>query len=241
MQILFCRNGSLGGVWIAHNPYGPYLKTHISNPTIIQISLQFVFGSKTELTGIAQNGNMATHHKTHKETESHKQNGNISLFQFIFPLCHAHHKTQKETETHKLKSHPTLPTTPSSSKPSKQFTKDRSENPLLSKPDPFNAIKKTSPQPWLWVCVYVFDRWTWWSGSKEERKKEKEKERRKEKERKNQQKKKTIGCGVGLKKIKKGRSWWSCLKKQERKREKERKKEGKKGPTNLIFFTILSL
>ena len=54
----------------------------------------------------------------------------------------------------------------------------------------------------------------------------KKKERRKEKERKNQQKKKTIGCGVGLKKIKKGRSWWSCLKKQERKREKERRKKG---------------
>ena len=55
-------------------------------------------------TGMAQNGNMATHHKTHKETESHKQNSNILLFQFIFLLCHAYHKTQKETETHKLKS-----------------------------------------------------------------------------------------------------------------------------------------
>ena len=185
MQILFCRNGSLGGVWIAHNPY---LKTHISNPTIIQISLQFVFGSKTELTGIAQNGNMATHHKTHKETESHKQNGNISLFQFIFPLCHAHHKTQKETETHKLKSHPTLPTTPSSSKPSKQFTKDRSENPLLSKPDPFNAIKKTSPQPWLWVCAcgLVFVCLIGEHGGvglkKKERKKRKKKEEKRKKE-----------------------------------------------------------
>ena len=158
MQILFCRNGSLGGVWIAYNPY---LKTLYLQSHKIQISLQFVFGSKTELylpLVLHRTVNMATHHKTHKETESHNQNGNISLFQFIFPLCHAHHKTQKETETHKLKSHPTLPTTPSSSKPSKQFTKDRSENPLLSKPDPFNAIKKTSPQPWLWVCVYVFDR-----------------------------------------------------------------------------------
>ena len=46
---------------------------------------------------------MATHHKTHKETESRKQNCNISLFQFIFLLCHAHHKTQKEIETHVLK------------------------------------------------------------------------------------------------------------------------------------------
>ena len=44
---------------------------------------------------------------------------------------------------------------------------------------------------------------------------------------------------MGLKKIKKGRSWWSGS--ERRKKGKERKKEGKKGPTNLIFFTILSL
>ena len=190
MQILFCRNGSLGGVWIAHNPYGPYLKTHISNPTIIQISLQFVFGSKTELTGIAQNGNMATLHKTQKETESHKQNGNISLFQFIFPLCHAHHKTQKETETHKLKSHPTLPTTPSSSKPSKQFTKDRSENPLFSKPDPFNAIKKPVLSH---GCGFVFMCLIGEHGGvglkKKERKKRKKKEEKRKKEKTSKKKK----------------------------------------------------
>ena len=103
MKNLFCRNGSLGGVWIAYNPY---LKTLYLQSHKIQISLQFVFGSKTELylpLVLHRTVNMATHHKTHKETESHKQNGNISLFQFIFLLCHAHHKTQKETETHKSK------------------------------------------------------------------------------------------------------------------------------------------
>ena len=60
---------------------------------------------------------------------------------------------------------------------------------------------------------------------KKERKKRKKKEEKRKKE-KTSKKKKTIGCGVGLKKIKKGRSWWSCLKKKERKREKERRKKG---------------
>ena len=45
---------------------------------------------------------MATHHKTRKETESHKQNNNISLsIQFL--LYYAYHKTQKETKIHKSK------------------------------------------------------------------------------------------------------------------------------------------
>ena len=62
----------------------------------------------------------------------------------IFLLCHAHHKTQKETKPISQKSAPMPPTTPSSSKPSKQFIENGFVNPLLSKPDPFNAFKNQS-------------------------------------------------------------------------------------------------
>ena len=133
---------------------------------------------------------MATHHKTHKETESHKQNDNISLFQFIFLFFHAYHKTQKETKIHKSKipSHATNNTIIVQTQQAihqrqvrKPFVKQtqpiqRNEKPILSHGCGFMLVG---------LCVWFGDHGGV-SLKKKERKKEKEKEKRKEKERKNQ-------------------------------------------------------
>ena len=83
---------------------------------------------------------------TNRIVTSHSFN---SFFCSAMPIT----KPRKRLKLISQKSNPMLPTTPSLSKPNKQFTKDGFENPLLSKPNPFNAIKNQSSTMVVGMCL----------------------------------------------------------------------------------------